>query len=109
MKSPGNELAYTAICLQDDAKNYHVWQYRQWLIETYPEFRTKELNFTHKLLEEDFRNNSAWNQRYFVLFKLGILSNEQSVINESEFVKKLIALSLHNESAWNYLRGMNFL
>ena len=26
-----------------------------------------ELDYTEKLLREDHRNNSAWNQRYFVI------------------------------------------
>ena len=29
----------------------------------------KELDYVDKLLTEDLRNNSAWNQRYFVVSK----------------------------------------
>lgn len=30
-----NELAFTEQMLQIDAKNYHAWQYRQWVLTTF--------------------------------------------------------------------------
>lgn len=30
--SPGEELELTAELLKDDAKNYHAWQHRQWVM-----------------------------------------------------------------------------
>ena len=30
--NPSGELDFTAKALQYDSKNYHAWQYRQWLI-----------------------------------------------------------------------------
>lgn len=32
-KDPSKELELTARVLQEDAKNYHAWQHRQWVIK----------------------------------------------------------------------------
>lgn len=62
------------------------------------------MTYVDKLIAEDVRNNSAWNQRYFVLkhtgFSQEILQREiLYVINRIRFVK-------NNESSWNFLRGL---
>ena len=69
-----------------DQKNYHAWQHRQWVLQTfklfdqvcklqsagaelsgYDDILLQELEFIDKLLLDDIRNNSAWNQRFFVV------------------------------------------
>lgn len=50
-----------------DAKNYHVWSYRQWLVRRFGLWDQGELEATDKLIEEDVRNNSAWNHRFFLI------------------------------------------
>ena len=67
-----------------DQKNYHAWQHRQWVLQTfklfdqvwklqsaelsgYDDILEQELEFIDKLLLDDIRNNSAWNQRFFVV------------------------------------------
>lgn len=57
-----------------------------------------------RLLENDVRNNSAWNQRHFVIkntthFTPNILDRE------IDFTYKKLKQVLKNESAWNYLKG----
>ncbi|KAI6650362.1 Protein farnesyltransferase/geranylgeranyltransferase type-1 subunit alpha [Oopsacas minuta] len=103
--SPGKEFEFTADCLEDDTKNYHVWQYRQWLLEKFPSYYKAELEFVDTLIKNDVRNNSAWNQRYFVLTKMSEFTVEL-VRKEIEYTKLCIRLSLHNESPWNYMRGI---
>lgn len=39
---------------------------RQWIIKEF-KLWDNELDYVDKLLEDDVRNNSAWNQRYFVI------------------------------------------
>ena len=56
----------TARCLAQDAKNYHAWSHRQWVLQTFGCWEN-ELKFAEELLEEDVRNNSAWNQRFFTV------------------------------------------
>ncbi|EWC44616.1 hypothetical protein DRE_06605 [Drechslerella stenobrocha 248] len=91
-----------------DSKNYHVWTYRQWLIRRFGLFDEEELAATAKLLEEDVRNNSAWNHRYFVVFgKLGAgKPAEAAVVAEIEFAKKAILTAPQNPSPWSYLKAV---
>lgn len=35
MNDPGNELNFIAQMLREDPKNYHAWQYRQWVLSTF--------------------------------------------------------------------------
>ncbi len=60
-----------------------------------------------KMLESDFRNNCAWNYMWFVKYQLLKLDlTPEYIIKESNFVMKYIKLAIHNESPWNYLRGL---
>ena len=34
-QDPAKELRLTEIVLSQDAKNYHAWQHRQWVIKTF--------------------------------------------------------------------------
>lgn len=64
----------------------------------------KELAFVDRLIDEDIRNNSAWNQRFFVVkhmgFKLHVIEEE------CRYAIKCIDKAKLNESAWNYLKGI---
>lgn len=40
--------------------------YRQWVIKEFSLW-DGELNYIDQLLEDDVRNNSAWNQRFFIV------------------------------------------
>lgn len=63
-----------------------------------------ELEYVNQLLNDDVRNNSAWNQRYFVISNT--TKFEKEVIDrEVDFALEKIDLVKENESAWNYLRG----
>lgn len=63
------------------------------------------MDFVDSLIIEDVRNNSAWNQRYFVM------NNHQgwsdlNVQKEICYTLEKIKFVKNNESAWNYLRGV---
>lgn len=63
-----------------------------------------ELEYTEELIAEDIRNNSAWNQRYFVLDQT--TKFEQNVVDkEIDFALVKISIVPDNESSWSYLRG----
>lgn len=66
LNDPLQELEFSASVLNLDAKNYHTWQHRQWVIKEFGQWKN-ELEYVNKLLTDDIRNNSAWNQRYFVI------------------------------------------
>lgn len=61
--------------------------------------------FVDNLITEDVRNNSAWNQRYFVVNNhLGW--SDLNVQREICYAMEKIKFVKNNESAWNYLRGV---
>ena len=66
LKDPTDELEFSASILNIDAKNYHTWQHKQWVIKEF-NLWDDELQYVNKLLTDDIRNNSAWNQRYFII------------------------------------------
>ncbi|VDM83986.1 unnamed protein product, partial [Strongylus vulgaris] len=108
-----NELTFTAQVIEDESKNYHAWQYRQWILRHFV-FKgdnveraiEKELSFTSKLLFEDPRNNSAWNNRYFVLQTNNKLGDPNTIENEIRLAKRFIEKMPNNESVWNFLAGL---
>eukprot|EP00285_Hemiselmis_virescens_P019052 CAMPEP_0173388264 /NCGR_PEP_ID=MMETSP1356-20130122/10616_1 /TAXON_ID=77927 ORGANISM="Hemiselmis virescens, Strain PCC157" /NCGR_SAMPLE_ID=MMETSP1356 /ASSEMBLY_ACC=CAM_ASM_000847 /LENGTH=252 /DNA_ID=CAMNT_0014345125 /DNA_START=220 /DNA_END=975 /DNA_ORIENTATION=+ len=88
----------------DDGKNYHAWAHRQWVIKEYNLWEG-ELAFLDRMLELDARNNSAYNQRFYVMKH----TTDMSVAvreREIEWVLAQIAQIPNNDSAWAYLRGM---
>merc|ERR1712226_172161 len=84
--------------------NYHAWQHRQWVLATFNLY-DNELEFIEQLLLDDIRNNSAWNQRFFVMSRHGGWTPD-NVEKEVKFAMEKIFLVKRNESAWNYLRGV---
>lgn len=104
------ELHYVAGVLDEDAKNYHAWSHRQWIIMTLPTSATlwsNEKQYTHSLLERDCRNNSAWNQRWFVVHRgsKDPLSGEECR-EEAEYALESVGGDPYNESPWRYLIGV---
>lgn len=63
-----------------------------------------ELAYVDRLLSEDVRNNSAWNERFFVLNHFGFTADVLQ--REINYAMKQVRSLKHNESAWNYLRGL---
>ncbi|KAM9310857.1 protein farnesyltransferase/geranylgeranyltransferase type-1 subunit alpha [Pholidichthys leucotaenia] len=105
LNDPSEELEFIADILSQDAKNYHAWQHRQWVIQEY-KLWDGELEFVESLLEEDVRNNSAWNQRHFVISHTTGFSDPGVIEREIVYCLNQIKKAPHNESAWNYLKGM---
>lgn len=52
----------------------------------------------------DVRNNSAWNQRFFVLKHIGLTA--ELVQREIHYAMNRIRLVKNNESSWNFLKGL---
>ncbi|KAM3867238.1 protein farnesyltransferase/geranylgeranyltransferase type-1 subunit alpha [Diretmus argenteus] len=105
LNDPSEELEFIADILSQDAKNYHAWQHRQWVIQEY-KLWDDELEFVEKLLEEDVRNNSVWNQRHFVISHTSGFSDAAILDREVQYCLTQIRKAPHNESAWNYLKGI---
>ncbi|EXB68653.1 Protein farnesyltransferase/geranylgeranyltransferase type-1 subunit alpha [Morus notabilis] len=101
-----NELEFTKKILSLDSKHYHAWSHRQWVLQSLGGWED-ELNYCDHLLEEDIFNNSAWNQRYFVITRSPILEGLESM-RESEvnYAVRAVIARPENESSWRYLRGL---
>lgn len=104
-RDSSKELRLTEMVLSQDAKNYHAWQHRQWVMKNFNLF-DQELDYVERLLEEDIRNNSAWNQRFFVLTHQNPAIQEPELSQELEFTTKALEKVPGNESAWNYFSGL---
>ncbi|KAJ0903521.1 putative transferase [Helianthus annuus] len=100
------ELEFTKKIFLNDAKHYHAWSHRQWVLLNLGGWED-ELAYCNELLEVDIFNNSAWNQRYFVITrhpKLGGI--EATLDSEVDYTIKAILTKPENESSWRYLRGL---
>lgn len=62
-----------------------------------------EIEFVEKLILKDIKNNSAWNQRYFVINHLGYDSDQME--KEFQYTFDKIKISPNNESSWSFLKG----
>ncbi|XP_074592001.1 protein farnesyltransferase/geranylgeranyltransferase type-1 subunit alpha [Curcuma longa] len=105
-EAANRELEFTKQVFALDAKNYHTWSHRQWVLELFGGWEN-ELEFCCELIENDVFNNSAWNQRYFVITRSPLLGGLQAM-RDSEvcYTSNIILANPHNESPWRYLRGL---
>ncbi|KAF5389554.1 hypothetical protein D9757_004148 [Collybiopsis confluens] len=112
IRKPDPELGFIAKTFKIDAKNYHTWSYRQWLLAYFnnDHLWIGEPDFVDEMLNADIRNNSAWHHRFFVVFQSGLHQGEEDrervLRRELTYVKQSISLVPNNASAWNYLRGI---
>lgn len=116
---PPNEIPFLASIFAIDAKNYHVWSYRHWLVRHFSLWDT-ELPYVDSLLQADICNNSAWNHRWFIIFarhtnpeKHSIKKNDadsevpyEVIEGEIQYTKAAITKAPQNQSPWLYLRGI---
>ncbi len=116
---PPTETSFLALMFTKDAKNYHVWSYRQWLVRNFSLWDF-ELPYIESLLQSDVRNNSAWNHRWFVVFARHTDPEKHSIKHddadsevpleiierEIAYAKAAISTAPQNQSPWNYLRGV---
>lgn len=116
---PTNEIPFLARMFNIDAKNYHVWSYRHWLVRHFSLWDT-ELPYLDSLLQADIRNNSAWNHRWFIIFARHTDPEKHSIKNndaisevphetfevEIQYAKAAITKAPQNQSPWLYLRGI---
>lgn len=80
LKDPLPELAFIKQGLVEvDAKNYHTWAYRQWLLLHFNDdiLWGGELDFAEEMIDADVRNNSAWNHRFFVVWQSGVRKGDE--------------------------------
>lgn len=77
----------------------HVWDYRRLILQKKGEPIENEINFSTKLLNENFSNYSSWHYRS-TLRKL----DEESAGQELTLVQNAVFTDPADSSAWFYLR-----
>lgn len=90
-----------------DSKNYHAWSHRQWALKHFKLF-DGEIAFIEQMISKDVRNNSAWNQRYFVISETVGNPNGKDFpfeIRKREIMYALTKCELapNNECPWVYM------
>lgn len=103
-----NELLFMDDIFESDAKNYHGWSHKIWLIERYELWtEMRHIEFLEDLLDKDVNNNSVWSFRYFIMERrnLGMFSKASVNMELRYVVEKRIPQDWRNEAAWTYLRG----
>lgn len=116
--------------LVGDAKNYHAWQFRIWLVRLclhrsshhsddaldaqnsvdVADVLLKELAMTEKLIRQDELNNSAWNYRLFVFDlcqKLNITLPHSMMDSEACFVEEMADRDRSNISVQRYSKAIS--
>jgi len=106
LNDPCEEMDFLKIIFEYDAKNYHTWAYRQWLMVRFNLFDKSELEYIDELLLEDIRNNSAWNQRMFFFVNRPEILLDVDAENEINYAIEKIKILPNNKCPWNYLKGI---
>lgn len=106
------ELQFTAEALEEDAKHYHAWAHRQVAVRVGGSW-AEELQYVERMIEADFRNNSAWNQRFFLLEhevldlqSRGAVDLDALIARELAYAEQWIMLAPKNVSPWHYVLGL---
>lgn len=105
------ELFIVEKMLDVDARNYHAWAYRRYVLASMPVPRpsTAELKYTTKKIESNFSNFSAWHQRTKVLMLLWEskqLDPTKSKEDEFELVRNAMYTDPNDQSVWIYHRWL---
>ncbi len=97
-----------ALCdrlLEEDSKNYHVWSYRQWAVAKYGAW-ARELLFVEQCIKKDVRNNSAWNQRFWIGEHERWWEQLDVCKREWDWAMGEAAKAPNNESPWLFMQGI---
>ncbi|RMZ75848.1 hypothetical protein DV737_g5099, partial [Chaetothyriales sp. CBS 132003] len=115
------EIPFVTHILSFDAKNYHVWTYRQWLCRHFPEYllppspsvtgrtegSTSEIESVEILIDEDGLTRKELFADIKATRGMGILAADEAIVQrEIAYAKSKIHLAPQNPSSWNYLKGV---
>ena len=106
------ELLLVSKMLERDARNFHVWEYRRYVVaqsEASGEgSKTKrEFEYTTAAINANFSNFSAWHNRTKLIPKLiDDASRQQMLHDELELIKGAIYTDPDDQSVWLYHRWL---
>jgi len=90
--------------LANDCKNYHAWQHRISLLKDYSETINidNEVLYTKKLIDENYRNNSAWNYLH-TIYENNWKDFDFDWLMETVLPEDIDSHDVYNESVWSFL------
>jgi hypothetical protein len=102
------ELALCDYMLKKDNRNFHVWNYRSWVVALEGNQGVNdEMEFTKSMIYRDFSNFSAWHYRTKVVKKkfpdqvpVEFIKSELSMLKNAYFTCP------NDQSVWNYHRWL---
>jgi len=111
MKNWKQELSLVEKMLDADARNFHAWGYRRYVLASIPVKRPdiEEFAYTTKKIEANFSNFSAWHQRskiYPLLWESDALDHKKSREDEFELVRNAMYTDPEDQSVWVYHRWL---
>mmetsp|Transcript_7161 Transcript_7161/g.22915 ORF Transcript_7161/g.22915 Transcript_7161/m.22915 type:complete len:413 (-) Transcript_7161:27-1265(-) len=118
-----DEIVFVDEHLDEDAKNYHAWTHRQWVINVLGErldsqashrsVHHGEETFVARLLADDVANNSAWSYAYFLRAHAPVAlrgdnpwPSLEARIAAAAKAMDAIKQNVNNVAPWQFLRGI---
>jgi len=107
------ELYVAEKMLDADARNFHAWHYRRYVLASMavPYTHDRELAYTTRKIESNFSNFSAWHQRakvYTSLWEHGLEEYNMGRVKDEEFelIKQALYTDPGDQSVWLYHRWL---
>jgi len=100
------EMSLCASFLQQDERNFHCWNFRQFIVRKLNVAPEEESQFLDKKLDQNFSNYSAWHYRSKLLPALVPDGNPEAKLailtSELEKVEQIVFTEPDDQSVWWY-------
>ncbi|XP_011881514.1 PREDICTED: geranylgeranyl transferase type-2 subunit alpha-like [Vollenhovia emeryi] len=106
------ELSMCAECLNLDERNFHCWDYREFVVQKAGISNEEEFEFSTTKILSNFSNYSSWHYRSRILTKMfGTTSEEIPIVDdryreELDLVMNATFTDPNDTSAWFYQRWL---